>query len=82
MTDQDFEINFNDLEMGANMVATEFLMDASESLGVLLEYAPGNELEILKKYPVLVATHALIAFMDYELNVKREYEFYNQRKSK
>ncbi|MEI2766948.1 MAG: hypothetical protein V9E86_00245 [Nitrosomonas sp.] len=69
---QEIEIDYHQLEMDADVSATGFVTGAGESLGALLGYPPGNELEVMKEYPVLVAAHALIAFIDYELSVKRK----------
>lgn len=69
---QEIEIDYHQLEMDADVSATSFVVGAGESLGALLGYPPGNEIEVMKKHPVLVVTHALIAFVDYELSIKRK----------
>ncbi len=68
----EMEIDYHRLKMDADISATDFLIGAGESLGAALEYRPGQEIEVTKKYPVLVAAHALIAFIDYKLSVKRK----------
>ncbi len=69
---QEVEIDCHQLQLDADITGTSFLTGAGESLGAALGYQSGQEIEVMKEYPALVAAHALIAFADYELSVKRK----------
>lgn len=69
---QEIEIDYHQLEMDADVSATSFVVGAGKSLGESLGYPPGNEIKVMKEHPVLVVAHALIAFVDYELSIKRK----------
>ncbi|CAE6511742.1 hypothetical protein NMYAN_40004 [Nitrosomonas nitrosa] len=64
--ESDVEIDYECLSSEAATAANDLINDAAESLAVLLEDTGRalSERDVLLKHPELVATHALLAYLD------------------